>query len=129
MASKSYDGCAGGRLYSGKNRDEVEREVKEALENPAPPPVKGAPVLGTPETSESGDTVIPDAFCDWTYRRKQAQALMNKSQGTRLTREAARVFRACYFNAHARDRSKYFCVPDRAMRAVRQVGADLRHPR
>ncbi len=80
---KSYDGCAGGRLYSGKNRDEVEREVKEALENPAPPPVKGAPVLGTPETSESGDTVIPDAFCDWTYRRKQAQALMNKSQGTR----------------------------------------------
>jgi hypothetical protein len=77
---KSYHGCAGGRLYTGKNRDQVEREVKEALENPAPPPVKGAPVLGAPETSESGDTVIPDAFCDWTYRRKQAQALM-KSQG------------------------------------------------
>jgi hypothetical protein len=75
-----YDGCAGGRLYTGKNRDQVEREVKEALENPAPPPVKGAPVLGAPETTESGDTVIPDAFCDWTYRRKQAQALM-KSQG------------------------------------------------
>jgi len=79
---KYFDGCAGGRLYSGKNRDEVENEVKIALENPAPPPVKGAPMLGAPETSESGDIVIPDSFCDWTYRRKQAQALMNKSQGT-----------------------------------------------
>ncbi len=74
-----YDGCAGGRLYSGKNRDEVEREVKDALANPAPPPVKGAPVFGAPETSESGDVVIPDAFCDGTYRRQQAQALMKKS--------------------------------------------------
>jgi hypothetical protein len=80
---KYYDGCAGGRLYSGKNRDEVEREVKDALENPAPPPVKGTPILGTPETSESGDVVIPDALCDWTYRRQQAQALMKKSQPAR----------------------------------------------
>jgi len=78
--TKYYDGCAGGRLYSGKNRDEVEREVKDALESPAPPPVKGAPMLGAPETSESGDIVIPDAFCDWTYRRQQAQALIKKSQ-------------------------------------------------
>ncbi len=43
-------------------------------------PVKGTPMLGAPETSGSGDVVIPDAFCDWTYRRQQAQALMNKSQ-------------------------------------------------
>ena len=77
---KYYDGCAGGRLYTGKNRAEVESEVKVALENPAPPPLKGAPRLGAPETSESGDIVIPDAFCDWTYRREQAQALMKKSQ-------------------------------------------------
>jgi hypothetical protein len=77
---KYFDGCAGGRLYTGKNRDEVESEVKIALENPAPPPLKGAPMLGAPETSESGDIVIPDAFCDWTYRREQAQALMKKSQ-------------------------------------------------
>jgi hypothetical protein len=73
-----YDGCAGGRLYSGKNRQTVENEVKIALENPAPPPVKGAPPLGAPETSESGDIVIPDTFCDWTSRRQQAQELMKK---------------------------------------------------
>jgi hypothetical protein len=73
-----YDGCAGGRLYSGKNRQTVEGEIKVALENPAPPPVKGAPPLGAPETSESGDIVIPDTFCDWTSRRQQAQELMKK---------------------------------------------------
>ena len=78
---KVYDGCAGGRLYTGKNRKEIEREIQEAIANPAPPPKKGAPVFGAPETSESGDTVIPDTFCDWAFRRQQARSIQ-KSQAS-----------------------------------------------
>ncbi len=74
--TKRYDGCAGGRLYVGKNRQIIENEIKIALENPASPPPAGAPVLGTPAISESGDTVIPDAFCDWTARTRLMQAAM-----------------------------------------------------
>ena len=76
---KYYNGCAGGRLYSGKNRQTVESELKVALESPEPPPAKGAPMLGAPETSESGDVVIPDTFCDWSFRRQQAE-MAKKSQ-------------------------------------------------
>ena len=71
-----YNGCAGGRLYAGKNRQTVESEVKIALENPAPPRPQGAPLLGAPAMAESGDTVIPDGFCDWSARTRQMQALM-----------------------------------------------------
>ncbi len=78
--TKQYDGCAGGRLYAGKNRQTVESEIKIALENPAPPRPQGAPMLGAPAISESGDTVIPDGFCDWTVRTRQMQAAM-KNQG------------------------------------------------
>lgn len=78
---KVYDGCAGGRLYSGKNRDQVEREVQEAIANPAPPTKKESPVFGAPETSESGDTVIPDSFCDWAFRRHQIEAMKNAQAG------------------------------------------------
>ncbi|HLX37545.1 MAG TPA: hypothetical protein VKR29_07065, partial [Candidatus Binataceae bacterium] len=69
------------RLYTGKNRKEIEREIQEAIANPAPPPKKGAPVFGAPETSESGDTVIPDTFCDWAFRRQQVQSIQ-KSQAS-----------------------------------------------